>query len=139
MRIRPPDLEVWGTSFVRSALKAEGWDVEVDSTIPAELVVPLARPLVVVRVDSLTRASPPLFDAALGVSVLAGSRQDDRKARDLSALVFTILTDEDVAVDEATPVVDVDFEGCNGPYSIDDPLDVSRRYMTIAYTATGSW
>lgn len=139
MRIRPPDLVVWGTGFLRDALRAEGWAVEVDSTEPADLLVPLSRPLVVVRVDSLTRASPPLFDASLGVSVLAGSRQDDREARDLSATVFAILTDEDIAVDEATPVVSVNIEGCNGPYSIDDPLDVSRRYMTIAYAVTGLW
>lgn len=139
MRVRPPDLEVWGTKFLRETLKAEGWSVEVDSTEPADLLVPLDRPLIVVRVDSLTRASPPLFEASLGVSVLAGSRQDDRVARDLSAMIFAVLTDEDIAVNEATPVVAVDLEGCNGPYTIDDPLDVSRRYMTIAYTVTGTW
>lgn len=139
MRVRPPDLEVWGTRFLRETLRAEGWSVEVDSTEPANLLVPLDRPLIVVRVDSLTRASPPLFEASLGVSVLAGSRQDDRVARDLSTMVFAVLTDEDIAVDEANPVVVVDLEGCNGPYTIDDPLDVSRRYMTIAYTVTGTW
>lgn len=139
MRVRPPDLEVWGTGLLRETLRAEGWSVEVDSTEPADLLVPLDRPLIVVRVDSLTRASPPLFEASLGVSVLAGSRQDDRVARDLSTMVFAVLTDEDIAVDEATPVVSVDLEGCNGPYTIDDALDVSRHYMTIAYTVTGTW
>lgn len=139
MRVERPDLEVWATRFLRAELRALGWDVEVDSKEPADLEFPLERPLIVVRDDSGQMLSPVSFDAALGVSVLAGSRQDDGLARRLSRLVFSILTDGDLPIVEGSPVAAVNPEGCRGPYSIDDSQDVARRYMAVEWTVVGSW
>lgn len=139
MRVLRPDLEVWATSYLRDELRQLGVDAEVDSMEPADMRFPLERPLVVVRDDSGPRTSPVGFDASLGVSVLAGSRQDDREARRIGRLVFAILSDDDLPLVEGSPVIAVDYGGCSGPYSVDDPHDVARRYMTISWAVVGSW
>lgn len=138
-RVMPPDLELWVADYLRDALAAEGRAVQVGNKEPAEAEFPLAKPLVVIRDDSGVRQSVVTFDRSLGVSVLAGTRSNDRQANDLARLVASILMDDGVALVDGSPVAAVQWDGCNGPYAVTDSLDVARRYMTVEYTVVGSW
>ncbi|CED90261.1 Hypothetical protein AAM4_0366 [Actinomyces succiniciruminis] len=136
-RILPPDMELWLTGYLRAALEADGEDVEVDAKEPDELTTPLERPLIIVRDDSGARTESITFDRQVGVSVLAGTRTDDREARRLARLVYAIATDPDVALAAGSPVAAV--TGANGPYAVAEDQDVSRRYFTVSYSVVGSW
>jgi hypothetical protein len=132
-------MELWTCTYLRTTLRTLGHDTEVGNKEPATLKNPLARPLIIVRDDSGARGSAVTFDRSLGVSVLAGTRQNDRPANDLARLVYAVLTDEDIALVEGSPIAAVVWDGCNGPYPVEEDHDVARRYMTIQYTAVGAW
>ena len=134
-----PDLELWLTGYLRDVLSMDGLDVQVSNKEPANLGLPLTRPLVVVRDDSGVRLSQVTFDRSLGVSVLAGTRLNDRPANDLARLVQAVLTDDVIVGAEGSPVAAVQWSGCNGPYPVVDDLDVARRYSTVQYTIVGDW
>ena len=134
-----PDLELWVTQYLRGVLVERGLNVQVSNKEPANLGLPLTRPLVVVRDDSGVRLSQVTFDRSLGVSVLAGTRMNDRAANDLARLVQAVLTDDVIVGAEGSPVAAVQWSGCNGPYPVADELDVARRYSTVQYTIVGDW
>ena len=93
-RVTAPDLELWLTGYVRGVLAAEGVTAQVSNKEPGDLVLPLAKPLVVIRDDSGVRLSHVTYDRSVGVSVLAGTRTNDKLAGDLARLVMAILTDD---------------------------------------------
>ena len=134
-----PDLELWLTGYVRGVLAAEGVTAQVSNKEPGDLVLPLAKPLVVIRDDSGVRLSHVTYDRSVGVSVLAGTRTNDKPAGDLARLVMAILTDDAIVEAVGSPVAAVDWDGCNGPYPVVEELDVARRYGTVQYTVVGSW
>lgn len=138
-RVTPPDMEAWLTEYLRAELAAEGLDVQVSNKEPKTLTVPLKRPLVVIRDDSGSRLDWVTFDRSLGVSVLAGTRADDKKANDLARLVASILGDDVIATVHGSPIAAVEWDGCNGPYAVFDDHDVARRYMTLQYTVVGTY
>lgn len=138
-RVTAPDLEVWLTGYVRGVLAAEGVTAQVSNKEPGDLVLPLAKPLVVIRDDSGVRLSHVTYDRSVGVSVLAGTRTNDKLAGDLARLVMAILTDDAIAEAVGSPVAAIDWDGCNGPYPVVEELDVARRYGTVQYTVVGSW
>lgn len=138
-RVTAPDLEVWLTGYVRGVLAAEGVTAQVSNKEPGDLVLPLAKPLVVIRDDSGVRLSHVTYDRSVGVSVLAGTRTNDKLAGDLARLVMAILTDDAIVEAVGSPVAAVDWDGCNGPYPVVEELDVARRYGTVQYTVVGSW
>lgn len=129
----PPDLEYWLTNYIRSQISG----IDASNKEPADLQVPLPRPLVVVRDDSGPKRDILLFDRSAGVSVLAGTKRDDRAANDLARGVFAVLTDPAIVVAPASPIAAVVDEGCRGPYAIDEKHDVARRYFTVEYTVVG--
>lgn len=139
MRVKPPDVEAWVTGYLRGELAGLGRDAEVDVRQPDDAAFPLSRPLVVIRVDAGGKVTPVSFDVQLGVSVLAGSRQDDSLVRALANDVFAILSDRQVIFAPDSPVVSIDDESCMFPEAVDDELDVSRRYMTIAWNVVGAF
>ena len=138
-RVTAPDLELWLTGYVRGVLAAEGVTAQVSNKEPGDLVLPLAKPLVVIRDDSGVRLSYVTYDRSVGASVLAGTRMDDKLAGDLARLVMAILTDDAIVEAVGSPVAAVDWDGCNGPYPVVEELDVARRYGTVQYTVVGSW
>jgi len=138
-RVTAPDLELWLTGYVRGVLAAEGVTAQVSNKEPGDLVLPLAKPLVVIRDDSGVRLSHVTYDRSVGVSVLAGTRTNDKLAGDLARLVMAILTDDAIVEAVGSPVAAVDWDGCNGPYPVVEELDVARRYGTVQYTVVGSW
>lgn len=137
--VLPPDMEHWTCTYLRTTLRAMGNDVEVGNKEPSNLKTPLTRPLIVVRDDSGARGSQVTFDRSMGVSVLAGTRENDLQANELARLVFAVLTDEDIAVVDGSPIAAVVWDGCNGSYPVEEDHDVARRYMTVQYTVVGSW
>lgn len=139
VRIITPDMELWLTNYLRETLAAEGHVVDVSNKEPAALKTPLARPLVVIRDDSGPRLSQVTFSRQIGVSVLAGTRQNDRPANDLARLVVAILTDDMIVTASDSPIAAIDWDGCNGPYPISENQDAARRYATVAYTIVGAW
>ncbi|WRS30601.1 hypothetical protein U6G28_02625 [Actinomycetaceae bacterium MB13-C1-2] len=138
-RVTAPDLELWLTTYLRTTLKLDGFDVQVSNKEPATLSLPLPKPLIVVRDDSGARLSHVTFDRSVGVSVLAGSKTNDKAANDLARVVQSILTDDAIVDIPGSPIAAVPWDGCNGPYAVADNLDVARRYSTVQYTVVGSW
>ncbi|MBO3663733.1 hypothetical protein [Microbacterium stercoris] len=139
MRVTPPDLELWLTGYVRALAAGEGLVVDVSNKEPPTLSLPLKRPLIVIRDDSGPRLSHVTFDRSIGASVLAGSKQDDKPANDLARWLAAVLFDLDLPLADNSPIAAVDPSGCNGPYAVDEELDVARRYLTAQYVAAGSW
>lgn len=139
MRVTPPDLELWLVGYVRACAAADGLNVEVGNKEPSKLTLPLTRPLIVIRDDSGARLSHVTFDRSIGGSVLAGSRQNDKPANDLARWLAGVLFDLDIPLVDGTPIAAVVPDGCNGPYAVNEPLDVARRYLTAQYVVAGSW
>lgn len=137
-RVKPPDMEAWLIQYLRGELSAEGLDVQVANKEPAKLATPLKRPLVVIRDDSGSRLDWVTFDRSLGVSVLAGTKANDKKANDLARLVASILGDDAIATAKGSPIAAVEWDGCNGPYAVVEDHDVARRYLTVQYTVVGT-
>lgn len=134
-----PDMELWLTSYLRATLANLGHTVDVGNKEPSTLKTPLACPLVVIRDDSGPRLSQVTFSRQIGVSVLAGSRQNDQPSNDLARLVVGILTDDSIITAPNSPIAAIDYDACNGPYAVVDDQDVARRYATITYRTVGSW
>lgn len=138
-RVTAPDLELWLTTYLRTVLTSEGHSAQVSNKEPTDLSLPLKQPLVVIRDDSGMRLSHVTFDRSIGVSILAGSRMNDKPANDLARLVMSILMDDAIVHADGSPIASVDWDGCNGPYPVIDDLDVARRYGTVGYIVVGSW
>lgn len=139
MRVTPPDLELWLTGYVGARAAAESLTVAVSNKEPATLELPLAKPLIVIRDDSGSRTGWTTFDRSVGASVLAGSKINDRPAKDLARWLASVLHDDAIALVDDSPIAAVDWDGCNGPYAVAEQLDVARLYMTAQYVVTGSW
>jgi hypothetical protein len=139
MRVEPPELEHWLTSYVRALAVAEELDVQVGNKEPPKFALPLARPLIVIRDDSGPRLSHVTFDRSVGASVLAGTKLNDKPAKDLARWLAGVLFDLDLPLVDGSPIAAVRPDGCNGPYDVPEGLDVSRQYMTAQYVVSGSW
>jgi hypothetical protein len=139
VRVTPPDLVLWLTGYVRDLAAIEGVDADISNKEPPELALPMDRPLIILRDDSGNRTGPTTFDRSIGASVLAGSRLDDQPASDLARWLAGVLFDMDLPLVDGTPIASVEPEGCNGPYSVKEEMDVTRCYLTAQYVVTGSW
>lgn len=139
MRVTPPDLELWLTRYVRERAAADRHLVDVSNNEPAKLSLPLKRPLIVIRDDSGSRLDYTTFDRSIGASVLGGTKQNDAPANALARWLAALLHDSELPLVDGTPIVSVDWDGCNGPYPVTETLDVARRYLTAQYVVAGSW
>lgn len=138
-RIAPATVDEWLVPHLRNSLRAEGIDAQVDVVEPPTLDAPLARPLVVVRTDGGTQSSPLTFSCQVGISVLAGTRQNDALARRVASLVYAAATDMEIVFASGSPITAVNYRACTTPVGVSDDQDVARRYMTISYMVVGSW
>lgn len=137
-RVLPPDLEKWLGDFLRAALADAGYDVQVGHREPTNLRLPLSKPLVIIRDDSGSRTDWMTFDRSVGVTILAGSRDDDEEANFLARLVASILMDDTIYNVKDSPIAAVTWAGCNGPYAVAEGHDVARRYLTVEYVVVGT-
>lgn len=139
MRVEPPDLELWVTGYVREQAANSDMSLDVSNKEPSDLALPMRRPLVIIRDDSGSRLDWTTFDRSIGASVLGGSKRDDKPANDLGRWLAALLFDDAIVLVPGSPIAAVTWSGCNGPYPVDEQLDVARRYLTAQYTVTGSW
>lgn len=141
MRVRPPNYVAWLIDYVRTEVRKESEysAAEVGNKEPDTLSLPIKRPLIIIRDDPGSRRDWTTFDRSIGVSVLLGSKQNDKPAMDLALLVASIVFDTDLALVDGSPIASVDMDGCNGPYAVPDRLDVARMYMTAQYVVAGSF
>lgn len=124
------DLEEYLVGALRVLLVARGEsDVEVDRTerdVSGELVV--------VRDDSGPTTSRVTAERMVGISVLAGTRESPKRAKDLAnllaALVWLLPTPE-----LSNPVARV--YGVNGPYLVVEPQTRARAYFTVRLSVVG--
>ena len=138
-RVLPPDIESVLTVYLRDTLRALGYDVQVGNKEPGDaLRLPLTRPLIVVRDDGGAAGSWITFQRTVGVSVLAGTRLNDKPAKDLARLVYALLADDQLLAD-GSDIAAINLESCLGPTSVPDAIDVSRQYMSVEYIVMGSW
>lgn len=91
--------------------------------------------LVVVRIDSPTRTSIITDNVAVGISVLAGTKDNPQVVNDLSRMVCALVKDC-AAVEPGNPVAAV--LDVNGPFPVDERQQVARRYMTVVLSCVGS-
>lgn len=136
----PPDIELWLTTYIRTRLKRDTVMVEVSNKEPATLATPLKRPLIIVRNDGQSTKSRISYDATVGVNVLGGTAQDDQATMDLARKVFAILTDDvELLLPSGSPIADIDYGSCLAPTHVTDAQNVTRTYMSLAYTTVGTW
>ncbi|WGD38476.1 hypothetical protein [Lysinibacter sp. HNR] len=139
MRVEPPDIEAWLTEYIRAEAVLAGHDLEVGNKEPDGLQAPLVRPLVVIRDDSGPPRDWVTFERSVGASVLAGTKAYDYPANRLGIWLASVLFDKSLPLVPGSPIVSVDWDGCNGPYPVGEKLDVARRYLTAKYVVSGSW
>lgn len=139
MRVTPPNVVLFLTGHVRHLAAEEDIEVEVSNKEPADLTVPLTRPLIVLRDDGGARLDWTTFDRSIGASVLAGSKRHDAPAIDLATWLASVLHDDELPHVEGSPIASVEFDGCTGPTNASETLDVTRMYLTAQYVATGTW
>lgn len=137
--VTPPDMELFLTGYLRGCLRDRGMPIQVSNKEPDSLKLPLSKPLIVVRDDGGLQESRISYQANIGVSVLAGTRKNDRPANDLARIVYAILTSPEIVSASDSPITVVDIEGCTRPIPVVEELDVSRRYMTLTYGAVGTF
>lgn len=137
--VTPPDMEIFLTGYLRECLRDRGMAIQVSNKEPDNLKLPLAKPLIVVRDDGGLQESRISYQANIGVSVLAGTRKNDRAANELARIAYAILTNPEIVSAPDSPITVVDIEGCTRPVPVIEDLDVSRRYMTLTYGAVGAF
>lgn len=137
--VTPPDLEHWLSGYVRARAAANGLVLAAGNKEPPNLALPFLRPLVVIRDDTGPRLSPVTFDRSVGVTVLAGSRLNDKPANDIARWLSGVMMDDAIIEAPGSPIASIEYDAANGPYAVPEPLDVARRYLTVGYTVVGTW
>ncbi|MGV9181813.1 hypothetical protein [Arcanobacterium canis] len=139
-RISPPDLEMYLIGVLRRELAKEKYTAKVTNKEPDNLQTPLKEPLIVIRDDGGPQLSALTLERGVGVNVLAGTAQYDAPARKLARFVYSILSShDDVALEQASPIVSVNIEGCNGPYNVPETQNVTRMYSTFSYNVVADF
>lgn len=132
------DLELFLTRWYRAALGRRP-EVVCQAAIVANREPKAGEPfpavLVVIRDDGGPETSILTGERSVGVSVLAGTKDDPQDAVDLARIVFA-LRSQIPAVEPGNPVAAV--LGANGPYEVAEPQPHARRYMTFTLIVAAS-
>lgn len=124
------DLELFLTGWFRSALAARpeavARGVIVDRKEPSD--GPFPAKLIVIRDDGGPDTSLLTAERTVGISVLAGTRDNPRDANDLARLVHALRT-QIPSTDPANPVAAV--LRSSGPIPVTEAQPRARRYMTL--------
>ena len=141
--VRPPDLELWATAYARVLLDVRtpleehlDWDLRDVKATNKEPLGDWPEALVIFRDDGGSRKSPVSWTRSMGVSVIAGTRRSDARARDLAFMLCGAFTDESLPLLVGKPIASVD--GSNGPYRVSESQDRTRMYFTVEYTVFGT-
>jgi len=141
-----PDVPLWLTGEIREKLAAladprfpasTGWISDRDWSPPPSN--PNQAPpswQVIVRDDGIADGDLIVGDCSLGVSTLAGSKQNPAPARDLAVIVKRIIKATPRA-EAGNPVADV--TSFLGPYAVEDTASTyARRYSAVTLSVVGT-
>ena len=132
------DLELFFTTWLRAQLQARPEpvcrDVKVDNKEP-QPGAEWPRRLVVIRYDGSSSGEIITDDAALGVTVYAGSKALPKDANDLGRIVRALI-DDSARVEPGNPVAAV--QSSSGPIPVADEGERAVRYLTFELTVVGS-
>lgn len=120
-----PDVELWATGYLRTALAARGSQAKVSNAVPTTMPTEM----VAVRRDGGPVLPGAREAARLGVNVWAGSEQ---AVAALAALVQALL----LASPDGSPVLRA--TSLSGPSPIADPSGKPRRFLTVELTVRGT-
>lgn len=132
------DLELFFTAWLRAQLAARtepvcaGVMVDNKEPLPGK---PWPSKLVVIRYDGSSTGEIITDDAALGVTVYAGTKGLPKDANDLSRIVRALI-DDSARVEPGNPVAAV--RSSTGPVPVPDEGEKAARYLTFELTVVGS-
>lgn len=131
------DIEAFLTGWLRRelALRSEAYCLGVkvsNREPPPDTAFP--ERLVVIRYDGGPDTSILTSEASVGVSVLAGTKDDPQDANDLARMVKALLKDC-AATEPGNPISAV--LTANGPYPVPEDQPHARRYMTFTLALVG--
>lgn len=137
VRVIHDDVEMFLAGYLRGVLgpreEPYAQDVQVGNSepVPGE---PFPERLIVVRDDGSTRTEMVTDVVSVGVSVLAGTKEDGRDASNLARLVRALIEDCP-SPDPANPIAAV--RESNGPYRVPEDQPRARCYMTFVMSRVG--
>lgn len=130
------DLELFFTGWVRAQLAARPEPVcagvTVDNKVPTGTLPPK---LVVVRYDGSSVGEIITDEAALGVTIYAGTKALPKDANDLARIVRALISDS-ARVEVGNPVAAV--TASSGPIPVADEGEKAVRYLTFELIVVGS-
>ena len=137
VRVIHTDLELYLTARVRAELAARpepyAQNVQIVNKEP-DPGEPLPLRLVVIRDDGGPDTSVITAERAVGVSTLAGTRENPQECADLARLVHAIVRDV-AGLEPGNPVAAV--VESNGPIAVPEAQPRARRYSTFVMSVTG--
>jgi hypothetical protein len=132
------DIELFLTQWYRNALaerpEAVCADVEVTNREPGPNVDPFPAKLLVIRDDGGPDTSIITAERNVGLSVLAGTKENPKDANDLARIVHA-LRNQIPAVIAGNPVAAV--IASNGPFPVAESQPRARRYITVTFAIAG--
>lgn len=132
------DLELFLTGWYRTALAARAEPVCADvSVVRVEPPGPEAEwpeKLLVIRDDGTARTSFLTGEASIGLTVLAGSKENPKDAKDLARIVLALAA-RIPSSDPENPVAAL--LDSNGPYLVPEAQPRARVYSNISLAVAG--
>lgn len=122
-----PDVELWATGYLRTALAARMEPYAADVLVSNRVPTTRRARMVIVRRDG-GQANGLRDEARVGVNVWAATEQD---ATDLARLVAALLW----AAPDGAPVLAVGQQ--SGPSPVPDESGAARRYMVFEIATRG--
>lgn len=130
------DLEIFLIGWYRAALAARpetyAQGVTVVRVEPPTDQLPT--PMLVIRDDGTTDTSFITGEASIGLTVLAGSKENPKPAKDLMRLVHA-LASQIPSADPSNPVAAL--LGRTGPFLVAEDQPVARAYVTLSLAVAG--
>lgn len=134
-----PEVQLWLTGEIRAriteladpAYPAGGWVADREWAPPASNPHAPAPPWQVIIRDDGINDEEFTGEAALGISVLAGTKLAPGPAKRLARIVKAIVKDT-ARAEPGNPVVDV--TSVLGPFLVDEPGRAARQYLTATLT-----
>ena len=137
--VLPPDLELFLTGWLRTALRARGWDVVVGTREPKETDYPVARPVIVLQDDGGPQTEMVTFEHSISMSVFGGTRTDAYQTMTLAREAYALLTSERPVLAEGSHIAAVDrLAGSNGVYRVPEDVDATVAFATVTYRLYGN-
>lgn len=132
------DIGLFLVDWYRAAIAARPEDVcrdvEFDTQEP-EPGQPFPKKLVIIRDNGGPDTSIITAERDIGISVLAGTKQNPTDANDLARIIHALRT-QIPAVATGNPVAAV--IASNGPYAVPEAQPHARRYIGLTLSVTGT-